>query len=76
VEYLENGELLRAAEQQQFEILVTTDQNIKHQQNLTHYRLAVVVLTTTSWPIIQQHLSNIVSAIDKATPGHVIEVSF
>jgi hypothetical protein len=73
---LANGELLLAAEQEEFEILVTTDQNIKHQQNLVKYRLAIVVLTTTSWPIIQQHLSDVSAAIDKATPGCVVEVDF
>ena len=59
---LANGELLLAAEQEEFEILVTTDQNIKHQQNLANNRLAIVVLTTTSWPIIQLHLSDVSAA--------------
>jgi hypothetical protein len=67
---------LLAAEQEQFEILVTTDQNIKHQQNLANCRLAIVVLTTTSWPIIQQHVSDVSAALEKAAPGCVIEVNF
>ena len=56
--------------------MVTTDQNLKHQQNLANHRLAIVVLTTTSWPIIQLHLSDVSAAIDKAMPGCVVEVDF
>ena len=46
---LSNGELLDAAERA-FDAFVTTDQNIRHQQNLSGRALAIVVLTTTSWP--------------------------
>jgi len=45
-----NGELLAAAEGQAFEVLVTTDTNLKYQQNLAARRIAIVVLSTTSWP--------------------------
>jgi len=45
---LQNGELLLVAEQEAFEIFVTTDQNLKHQQNLANYRLTIVILTATS----------------------------
>ncbi|HSS78724.1 MAG TPA: DUF5615 family PIN-like protein, partial [Thermoanaerobaculia bacterium] len=49
---LKNGELLKAAEAE-FEALVTTDRNLRYQQNLTGRRLAILVLPTTSWPKIQ-----------------------
>jgi hypothetical protein len=45
---LQNGDLLRAAEQEAFDILITTDQNLKYQQNLATLRIAIVVLMTTS----------------------------
>jgi hypothetical protein len=35
---LKNGELLDAAEAAGFDVFVTTDRNIRHQQNLTHRR--------------------------------------
>ena len=47
---LQNGELLSRAEREGFEVLLTTDQNLKHQQNLRERRLAIVVLLTTRWP--------------------------
>ena len=57
---LRNGELLDAAEAAGFEVLLTTDRNIRHQQNLTGRRLGVVVLTAQSNALAvvsQQHCS-------------------
>ena len=47
---LENGELLSAAEAAGFDVLITSDQNIVYQQNLTGRRLALVVLGSNIWP--------------------------
>lgn len=44
---LKNGELLAAAENSGFEVLVTTDTNLQYQQNLTQRKIALVVLSTT-----------------------------
>ncbi len=43
----ENGELLAAAEKE-FDLLLTTDRGIPHQQNLSRFDLEVVVLTARS----------------------------
>jgi hypothetical protein len=51
---LTNGELLDAAEKEGFGVLVTTDANLKHQQNLASRQIAIVLLTTPSWPRIQR----------------------
>jgi hypothetical protein len=71
---LENGALLRAAEREGFEILVTTDQKIRHQQNLDRYNLAIVVLMTTSWPILQQHTDRIAAVISRVAAGQIVEI--
>lgn len=71
---LKNGELLDAAEGAQFDVLITTDTNLKHQQNLSERDLAIVVLGSTSWPRIQRALENVVSAIDATAPGTYTEV--
>lgn len=71
---LKNGELLDSAEKEGFDVLVTTDANLKYQQNLTARKLAIVVLTTTSWPRIQRVVEAVVVAIDGAAPGSYIEV--
>lgn len=71
---LKNGELLDAAEKEGFAVLVTTDSNLKYQQNLQSRRIAVVVLTTPSWPRIQGAIPSIVGAIERAAVGSYSEV--
>ncbi len=66
---LKNGELLAAAESNGFEVFVTTDTNLAYQQNLSNRKIAIVVLSTTSWPRIQKSVAAIVSAIDAARPN-------
>ena len=66
---LKNGELLAAAESNGFEVFVTTDTNLAYQQNLFNRKIAIVVLSTTSWPRIQKSVAAIVSAIDAARPN-------
>ncbi len=66
---LENGELLKAAEDEGFDVLVTSDQNIRYQQNLTGRRLALVVLGSDIWPIVMTHAAEIAAKVDAVTPG-------
>ena len=68
-EQLENGELLMMAEQAEFDVLVTSDQNIVYQQNLTGRKLALVVLGSNIWPVVRQHGASIAAKVDVATPG-------
>ena len=70
----QNGELLAAAEGQGFEVLVTTDTNLKYQQNLAQRRIAIVVLSTTSWPRIRTAGEMVVRAVGGAAPGTYSEV--
>ena len=72
---LQNGALISQAEAAGFEVLVTTDQNLKYQQNLRGRRLAVVVLLSTSWPKIQARVSAVATAVDEATLGSYTEVA-
>lgn len=66
---LKNGELLRAAEDSGFAIFVTGDKSMVHEQNLAGRRLAIVSLTTNNWPIIKDHIPQILASIDRATVG-------
>ena len=68
-ELLENGKLIRKAEEEGYEIIVTTDQNMRHQQNLAGRKLAVVVLLSTAWPRVQQRTEEIRTAIEDIRPG-------
>jgi hypothetical protein len=70
-----NGDLLRLAEQL-FEVFITTDRQLKYQQNLTDRQSAIVVLPTTSGPVIQRHADKIVAVLDSIKPGEFIEINF
>jgi predicted nuclease of predicted toxin-antitoxin system len=71
---LRNGELLQKAEHERFDILVTTDQNLRYQQNLHQRKIALVVLRSTSWPKIQRNILQVVSAIDMAQENDYLEI--
>jgi glutamate racemase len=71
---LTNDELLDSAERERFEVLVTTDTNLKYQQNLDSRKIAVVVLSTTSWPRIQRAIGAVVAAVEATTEGSYTEV--
>jgi predicted nuclease of predicted toxin-antitoxin system len=70
---LENGDLLRAAEGR-FEVFVTTDKNLRYQQNLTGRQLAILVLPTTNWLEIQQYESAVATAVNSLQPGEYREL--
>ena len=71
---LKNGELIAAVEKGGYDLLLTTDQNLKYQQNLVGRRIGIVVLQSTSWPRIQRHVPAVVAAISRALPGSFEEV--
>ncbi len=73
---LSNGELLSAAEGAAMDVLLTTDQGIRYQQNLSGRRIALVVLTgTTKWTRVQLCFGEIAAAIAAARPGSYTEVA-
>jgi len=66
---LHNGQLLVMAEQAGFDIFITTDQNLKYQQQITGRHLAILVLGTTSWPRLQPHSDAIRQIVEQLPPG-------
>jgi hypothetical protein len=72
--YLKNGELLQKSEESGFSVLVTTDQNLRYQQNLSSRNIAIVVLTTTSWPRIEREVERVTRAVDSAEPSSYVEI--
>ena len=70
----ENGELIEAAEEAGFELIVTTDKNIRYQQNLKSRKIGLVVLEHSQWPMVKLVAANIVTAVNGATAGSYVEV--
>lgn len=71
---LRNGDLLAAAENAGFDILLTTDKNMRYQQNLKGRKIAVVVLGRQQWPRLRPHIERVIEALNAATAGSIIEV--
>ena len=69
-----NGDLIRLAESESFELLITTDMNLRYQQNLSERIIAIMVLTTTSWPRIRNATVMIATATDSMQPGVYQEI--
>src|SRR5690242_115300 len=68
-EKLDNGALLAAAEAEGFEVFVTADKNIRHQQSLAGRKIAVVILGNAQWPVLQRYVDRVVAALNSLTPG-------
>ncbi len=69
-----NGDLIAAAEAEGFDLLLTTDKNMRYQQNLTGRKIAFVVLGNQQWPTLRRYVERVVAAVDAATPGSYSEV--
>lgn len=71
---LTNGDLLAQAERAGFDVLLTADNNMRYQQNLSGRRIALVVLSTPQWPRVRLHVARIAAALNSAVPGSYAEV--
>ena len=71
---LRNSALLDRAEEDGYELLITTDQSLRYQQDLANRELAVMVLMSTAWPRIRLRATEIGTLINKIAPGDYKEV--
>ena len=71
---LQNGELLREAELAGYEVLVTTDQNLRYQQNVSGRTLPIAVLMAASLPRIEPHGAQVAAQIALLAPGSYAEI--
>ncbi len=69
-----NGELIAAAEAAGFDVLLTTDKNMRYQQNLKGRKVAFVVIGNQQWPTLRRYVERVVAAVNAATPGSYTEV--
>jgi hypothetical protein len=71
---LEDGALLDAAEREHFDVLLTCDQNFAHQQNLRGRKLAIVIISTNSWPKMKPLAARVASAVAFAQKGQITRI--
>lgn len=72
---LENGVLLDRAEEDGYQLLITTDQSLRHQQNFAGRKIAILVLLSTAWPLIQLRVEEIQAVVNEMPPGDYKEIS-
>ena len=66
---LNNGALLKAAEEAGFDLLLSTDKNIQYQQNLKDRRLAIVILGNSRRPAVHRYIDRVIAPVNVATAG-------
>ena len=71
---LANGYLLETAERAGYDLFITTDQNLRYQQQVTGRQFAIVVLRSTSWPRIQHHIAAIQIVVERIAVGGYEEI--
>ena len=73
---LRNGDLLRAAEREGFDVLIKSDKNIRHQNRLGGRRIAVLELGTNHWPTLQRHAETVSVALADLGHGEYRRLAF
>jgi hypothetical protein len=73
---LRNGDLLRAAEGQGFDVLITSDKNIRHQNRLAGMRIAILELSTNHWHTLQRNAVSVSAALVDLRAGEYRPVTF
>jgi predicted nuclease of predicted toxin-antitoxin system len=74
---LQNGRLLSAAEAAGFEVLLTADQNMPHQQNLTGHRIALLILCPSRNRLgdLDPLVPAVLRALERIEPGQIVRIS-
>lgn len=71
-----NGELLRLAEENGFDVLLTADTNIKNQQNLSNRKISILVLRAFNNRLVThlEMVEDLHIALSEIVPGEIIEI--
>jgi len=67
---LKNGQLLQAAAND-YDVLVTVDQNLQYQQNLKTLAIAVLILQAkrSTYPLLKPLMPDVLKALEQIKPG-------
>ena len=73
---LKNGQLLQAVSGE-FDVMVTVDQNLKYQQNLKNFSLAVIVLKAkrSTYPMLKPLMPQVLETLETIETGEIVVVS-
>ena len=71
---ISNGDLLRAAEDDGFELMITNDAGIVNEQNLSRLNIALLLVHPPNWNILRRRVYEIVNAVDAIQPREYREL--
>ena len=71
---LQNGDLIAEAESAGFDLLITSDQGIRYQQNWAVRSLALLVLSTNDWTRLRRFKERILEVVDSIQPSACVEL--
>ncbi len=70
---VKNGQLLKLVSAD-FDVFITSDKNLRHQQNLSAIELAIVLLPSNQVPVVKALLPQIVNSLTAIEPGDFVEI--
>jgi hypothetical protein len=73
---LQNGDLLKMAEQRGYNLLITGGKNLRYQQNLSRIGCSIIELSAHSWPTVRSNAAILLAAIEAIQPGAYSTVAF
>jgi hypothetical protein len=71
---LGNGELVGLAEQQEFQLIIVADKNMRYQQNMSNRSIAILELWTNHRPTLERHFQYIGATVNRILPGQYLEL--
>ena len=71
---LSNGDLLDEADQEGYAVVITADQKMRHQQNISRRTFGLVILLSNNWPQVRERVTDIQNALEGIRPGETREV--
>lgn len=71
---MRNGDLLNRAETAGYELLITTDQSMRYQQNMSDRKISIIILLSNSWPRIRLQTDRIREVVTEISVGQIREV--
>jgi hypothetical protein len=68
-----NGDLIARAEES-FDLFITSDRNIRYQQNLSSRRIAILTLSTNDWQTIKEARDKLIIAVENMAVNSFVEL--
>ena len=71
---MRNGELLKLSVDAGYDVMITADQGIEHEDNIAKQKIALITLTSPRWPDVKKHIPQIRRALADAKKGRATTV--